>query len=96
MTLIFYRGYGFVPIAILFLSGLISAIGGIDARNQHAQGISTTIAGVLTGLVCVALKIRDSRAGHDYKLVSTQHTLLFIPVIFWCPLLIVIGLSKLG
>ena len=96
MTLIFYRGYGFVPIALLFLSGLVATISGFDTHNRSVLGIAIVTAGFLTGVACAALKIRDSRVRRDFKLISTQHTLLFIPVVFWCPLLIIIGVCKIS
>src|SRR5688572_696689 len=95
MTLVFYNGYGFVPIALLFLSGLVATIFGLDTHDQSVLGIPIITAGFLTGVACAVLKIRDSRAGRDFRLMSTQHTFMFLPVVFWCPLLIVIGVCKM-
>ena len=95
-TLVFYRGYGFVPIGLLFLCGLFATILGFDTRNRLVLGIAIIAAGFLTGAACAALKIRDSRAGRVFRLLSTQHTFMFIPVVFWCPLLIVIGVWQMS
>lgn len=94
-TLVFYRGYGFVPIALLFLSGLAATMLGFDTHHRSVLGIAIIAAGCLTGVACAVLKIRDSRAGRDYRLISTQHTLMFIPVVFWSPILIVIGVCQM-
>src|SRR4051812_42338255 len=82
-TLVFYRGYGFVPIALLFLCGLAATVLGFDTHNRLVLSIAIIAAGFLTGASCAALKIRDSRAGRDFRLVSTQHTFMFIPVVFY-------------
>jgi hypothetical protein len=94
--LIFYAGYGFIPIALCVLSGLVDMILGFDTNNHSVMGISTLAAGILTGVAITVLKVRDSRSEQRaFKLVSTRHTLLFIPVIFWCPILIAIGVHDL-
>ena len=94
--LIFYAGYGFIPIAVCFLSGLVATILGFDTRDQAVGGMSTLAAGILTGIAIAVLKARDSRSEQRaFKLISTKHTLLFIPVVFWCPLLVAIGIYEL-
>ena len=95
MTLIFYRGYGFVPVAILFLSGVVAAILGFDTEKPSVLGVGIIASGFLTGVACALLKIRDARAGIAFKLISTQHTFMFIPVVFWCPILIAIGAGEM-
>lgn len=96
MTLIFYRGYGFIPIALLFISGLVATVFGFDTHSPSVLGIAIIAAGFLTGVACAVLKTRDSRGGQDFRLISTQHTFLFIPVVFWCPILIVVGVCKMS
>ena len=96
MTLIFYAGYGFIPIALCFLSGLVATLLGFDTRDHSVLGISILAAGILTGIAIAILKVRDSRSEQRaFKLISTKHTLLFIPVVFWCPILVVIGVHEL-
>lgn len=96
MALIFYAGYGFIPVALCFLCGLIATIPGFDTKNHSVLGISILAAGILTGIAIAVLKVRDSRSEQRaFKLISTKHTLLFIPVVFWCPALIAIGVHEL-
>ena len=96
MTLIFYAGYGFIPIALCFLSGLVATILGFDTRDHSVLGISMVTDGILTGIAIAVLKVRDSRSEHRaFKLISAKHTFLFIPVVFWCPILVAIGVHKL-
>ncbi len=96
MTLIFYAGYGFIPILLCFFCGLVATILGFDTKDHSVLGTSMLAAGILTGIAVAFLKIRDSRTGdRAFKLMSTKHTLLFIPVAFWCPILIAIGVHQL-
>ncbi len=96
MTLIFYAGYGFIPLALCFLCGLATTILGFDTKDHSVGGISILAAGILTGIAIVLLKVRDSRSEQRaFRLISTKHTRLFIPVIFWCPILIAIGVREL-
>jgi hypothetical protein len=93
--IIFWRGFGFLPLVILALVGLLVAVLGFDITRNAVVGTVMIIAGVLTGVACVILQAQDSRnrnGGHD--LISTPHTLMFIPMIFWCPLFICIGVFQ--
>ncbi len=96
MTLIFYAGYGFIPLALCFLCGLVATVLGFDAKDHSVAGISILAAGILTGIAIPVLKVRDSRnEQRSFRLISTKHTLLFIPVVLWCPILIAIGVREL-
>lgn len=94
--LIPYRGLGFIPIAFLFLCGVVTLILGVDIHDCSGEGAALMAAGIFTGVACIVLKVQNSRVGNgQLKLMSTQHTFIFIPVVFWCPILIVMGLYKL-
>lgn len=90
--IIFWRGFGFAPLVLVALVALMAAILGFDITRDAVVGTVIIIAGVLTGVACVVLKAQDSRNGNeDSRLISTQHTFMFIPMAYWCPILVLIG-----
>ena len=92
---VFYSGFGFIPVALLVLSGIVDLIFGLDTKNETVMGIGIAVCGILTGIACLILKFHSRFEHIEFRLVSTKHNLMFLPVFFWCPILLVIGISKL-
>src|SRR5690606_11300858 len=100
--MIIWRGLGILVFVILFISGWIMSYYFEDTRlgNGSFMGWSMLCSVVPTLLLYLAvikynIKVKDLTPGEiptEKSKVFTGHSFFFIPVVFWLPIFLVLGL----
>lgn len=100
--MIIFKGYGIVVMLIIvgsaFLANLLTnEVSGDDTYwGKHAWlvGVAQIFAGILCRVVGIVIERRYSRVfiveGTGERVVE-HHSFFFIPIKWWCPILIVLG-----
>jgi hypothetical protein len=90
-------GYG---LAGLLLGGIIGQAAGLGSRQLITIGISEVLAGVALWFTGVRInrnterRLIDPKTGQDV-VVRRRHTLFWIPMQYWAPVLALIGVIVL-
>jgi hypothetical protein len=109
MVIIFWQGLGFLVAVIVFGCSLAAnlicnAIVGGGYFDQHQWPVAVSL--ILSAAICwflgsylrkksdrVAI---DKETGREFVVNHSRHTLFFIPLQYWSPILLLIALVALG
>ena len=105
--MIIWSGLGFLVAVITFVCMLVTelAVEGASADDRYFQShgwpqlVGMLFAALLVGLLARALRARqtetriDAATGNKVTVVAGQnHTLFFVPIRYWPPILVVLGI----